>query len=163
LVGSNLPDPEIDVGLLTAIAAAIRDREQIRFDDRDEEHWRQVQPYRLISWQRRWYLVGRTARTDAWSTYRRGWMRLRTRGAPRFTRSTCPGATTPPFVLREVAFAGWRVHTRIRVDAPATEVLARINPAVAVVGERYRRAMAADASAGPGGRPSAVGDGGVPG
>ena len=35
--GSNVPDPEIEVGLLTAIAAAIRDREEIRFDYRDEE------------------------------------------------------------------------------------------------------------------------------
>ncbi len=33
--GSNVPDPEIEVGLLTAIAAAIRDREEIRFDYRD--------------------------------------------------------------------------------------------------------------------------------
>src|SRR6187455_41210 len=82
--GSNVPDPEVEVGLLTAIAAAIRDREEIRFDYRDEEHWRQVQPDRLVSWQRRWYLVGRTARTDAWSTYRLDWMRLRTPGGPRF-------------------------------------------------------------------------------
>ena len=131
--GSNVPDPEIDVGLLTAIAAAIRDRDEIRFDYREEEHWRQVQPYRLVSWQRRWYLVGRTARTNAWSTYRLDWMRLRTPGGPRFTPVDLPGGDYTAFVLREVAFAGWSVHTRIRVNAPAAEVLARINPAVGVV------------------------------
>ena len=91
------------------------------------------QPYRLISWQRRWYLVGRTARTDSWSTYRLDWMRLRTPGGPRFTPVELPGGDYTAFVLREVAFAGWNVHARIRVDAPAAEVLARINPAVGVV------------------------------
>jgi len=37
------------------------------------------------------------------------------------------------FVLREVAFSGWAVHARIVVDAPASDVLARINPTVGVV------------------------------
>ena len=152
--GTNVADPEIAVSLLTAIAAAIRDREEIRFDYRDPNpargttpldprgaptthgrapEWRQVQPYRLVSWQRRWYLVGRTARTDSWSTYRLDWMRLRTPGGPRFTPVELPGGDYTAFVLREVAFAGWTVHARILVDAPAAEVLARINPAVGVV------------------------------
>ncbi|HYI57815.1 MAG TPA: WYL domain-containing protein [Microlunatus sp.] len=131
--GSNVPDPAVEVGLLTAIAAAIRDREEIRFDYRDEEQWRQVQPYRLVSWQRRWYLVGRTARTESWSTFRLDWMRLRTPGGPRFTAGGLPGGDYTAFVLREVAFAGWNVHARIRVDAPAAEVLSRTNPAVGVV------------------------------
>jgi predicted DNA-binding transcriptional regulator YafY len=152
--GSNVPDPEIEVGVLTAIAAAIRDREEIRFDYTDpargttpldprgaptthgrapKPEWRQVEPYRLISWQRRWYLVGRTARTDVWSTYRLDWIRLRTPGGPRFTPVDLPGGDYTAFVLRDVAFKGWSVHTRIRVDAPAHEVLSRINPAVGVV------------------------------
>ncbi|HZA05508.1 MAG TPA: WYL domain-containing protein [Propionibacteriaceae bacterium] len=131
--GSNVPDPQIEAGLLTAIAAAIRDREEIRFDYRDEPQGRQVQPYRLISWQRRWYLVGRTARTDSWSTYRLDWMRLRTPGGPRFAPVELSGGDYTAFVLREVAFAGWNVHARIRVDAPADRVLARINPTVGVV------------------------------
>src|SRR5215213_7594037 len=130
---SNVPDPEIEVGLLTGLAAAIRDHAEVRFDYQDEPSWRQVQPYRLISWQRRWYLVGRTARTDSWSTYRLDWMRLRTPGGPRFTPVELPGGDYTAFVLREVAFAGWNVHARIRVTAPAAEVLARINPAVGVV------------------------------
>jgi predicted DNA-binding transcriptional regulator YafY len=130
--GSNVPDPEIAAGLLTGIAAAIRDLEEIRFDYRDEPG-HQVQPYRLISWQRRWYLVGRTARTDTWSTYRLDWMRLRTPGGPRFTPVDLPGGDYTAFVLREVAFAGWTVHARIRVAAPADRVVAQINPAVGVV------------------------------
>ena len=36
-------------------------------------------------------------------------------------------------MLREAAFAGWELHVRITVHAPAEDVLARINPAVGVV------------------------------
>jgi hypothetical protein len=37
------------------------------------------------------------------------------------------------FVLREIATAGWRVHARVTVLAPAETVIARINPTVGVV------------------------------
>ena len=36
-------------------------------------------------------------------------------------------------MLREAASTGWAVHARIAVDAPADQVLARINPTVGVV------------------------------
>ncbi len=36
-------------------------------------------------------------------------------------------------MLREVASTGWAVHARILVDAPAAEVLRRINATVGVV------------------------------
>jgi predicted DNA-binding transcriptional regulator YafY len=129
--GSNVEDPEVDAGLLTAVAAAIRDGEEIRFDDRDER--RHVEPYRLVSWQRRWYLVGRNPRSHSWSTYRLDWMTLRTPNGRRFRPQPLPGGDYTAFVLREVAFTGWSVHARITVDAPAAEVLARINPTVGVV------------------------------
>jgi hypothetical protein len=60
-------------------------------------------------------------------------MTLRTPGGPRFTPRPLPGQDYTAFVLREVAFSGWNVHARVRVDAPAAEVLARINPTVGVV------------------------------
>jgi hypothetical protein len=60
-------------------------------------------------------------------------MTLRTPGGRRFTPVELPGGDYPAFVLRETAFAGWHVHVRIVVHAPATEVLARINPTVGVV------------------------------
>lgn len=130
--GADVPDPEVEVDLLTGVAAAVRDRAEIRFWYREEEPL-QVEPYRLVSWQRRWYLVGRDARADSWSTYRLDWMRLRTPGGPRFAPVDLPGGDYTAFVLREVAFSGWQVHARIAVDAPAADVLARINPAVGVV------------------------------
>ena len=53
-------------------------------------------------------------------------------GGRRFAPTPFPGDLTE-FVVREVARTGWAVHARIRVHAPAEEVLARINPAVGTV------------------------------
>lgn len=132
---SNVADPEVDAGLLTAVATAIRDTVELRFGYRaeDEAPPRRIEPYRLVNWQRRWYLVGRDPRADSWSSYRLDWMTLRTPGGARFTPRPLPGGDYTAFVLHEVAFTGWNVHARITVDAPAAEVLARINPTVGVV------------------------------
>ena len=132
--GSNVEDPVVDAALLTALAAAIRDHEEVRFDYQGEAPTdrRQVEPYRLVSWQRRWYLVARDAHTDTWAPYRVDWLSLKTPGGRRFRPVPFPGDYTS-FVLREVAFAGWAVHCRVRVDASADEVLARVNPTVGVV------------------------------
>jgi predicted DNA-binding transcriptional regulator YafY len=130
--GTNVPDPEVDATLLMAVAAAIRDHEEIRFAYRDDERY-QVEPYRLVSWQRRWYLVARDGRNDTWSNFRLDWMELRIPGGRRFGPVELPGGDYPAFVLRTTAFAGWQVHVRITVYAPAAEVLSRINPAVGVV------------------------------
>jgi predicted DNA-binding transcriptional regulator YafY len=130
--GTNVPDPEVEATLLMAVAAAIRDHEEIRFAYRDDERY-QVEPYRLVSWQRRWYLVARDGRNDTWSNFRLDWMELRIPGGRRFAPVELPGGDYPAFVLRTTAFAGWQVHVRITVYAPAAEVLSRINPAVGVV------------------------------
>ena len=130
--GTNVPDPEVDATLLMAVAAAIRDHEEIRFAYRNDERY-QVEPYRLVSWQRRWYLVARDGRNDTWSNFRLDWMELRIPGGRRFAPVELPGGDYPAFVLRTTAFAGWQVHVRITVYAPAAEVLSRINPAVGVV------------------------------
>jgi predicted DNA-binding transcriptional regulator YafY len=130
--GTNAPDPGVDAGLLMSIAAAIRDHQEVRLVYRDEERL-QVEPYRLVSWQRRWYLVARDASNSAWSSFRLDWMQLRSPGGRRFSPVGLPGGDYPAFVLRTTAFAGWRVHARITVNASAAEVLSRINPTVGVV------------------------------
>jgi predicted DNA-binding transcriptional regulator YafY len=129
--GSNVDDPVVDPTLLSEVAAAVRDHVELRFDYRGARL--QLEPYRLVSWQRRWFVVARDPREETWAPYRLDWMHLRTPGGRRFTPQPLPGGDYTSFVLREVAFSGWEVHTRIAVDAPAEEVLARINPTVGVV------------------------------
>lgn len=134
---SNVEDPEVDPGVLTEIAAAIRDHRGLRafyrHDDEDERV--EFEPYRMVAWQRRWFVVGRDPSTDTWAPYRADWLTLRLPGGRNFTPAPLPGDLTE-FVVREVARTGWSVHARIVIDAPAEEVLARINPAVGVVEPR---------------------------
>src|SRR5206468_3208587 len=130
--GTNVADPPVDPALLTELAVAVRDGTGIRFVYRDDEHV-EAEPYRLVSWQQRWYVVARERRTRKWRAYRADWMRLKVPGGARFRPDPLPGGDYTAFVLREVAFTGWAVHARIEVDAPAEEVLARINPTVGVV------------------------------
>jgi predicted DNA-binding transcriptional regulator YafY len=130
--GSDAPDPEVDPALLRAVAEAIRDSATLRVGGSDGPT-RLLEPYRLVSWERRWYVVVRDA--GVWSVLRADGLVLRTPGGPRFTPVEPPEDLTD-LVLREVAATGWSVHARIVVAAPASDVLARINPAVGVVEPR---------------------------
>ena len=133
---TNVQAPPVDVALLADLATAIRDREGLRLFYRpgtDVEERVECDPYRLVSWQQRWYVVARRRPTGRWQALRADWMELRTPGAGRFTPDPLDGGDYAAFVLRDVAFSGWNVHCRIAVDAPADEVLRRINPTVGVV------------------------------
>ena len=135
---TNVVAPVVDVALLADLAAAVRDREGLRMryhpgGDAGLEERVEVDPYRLVSWQERWYVVARRRGDGAWHAYRADWLELRTPGAGRFVPDPMEGGDYAAFVLREVAFSGWSVHCRIAVEAPAGEVLRRINPTVGVV------------------------------
>jgi predicted DNA-binding transcriptional regulator YafY len=141
-----VPDPEIDPVVLSTVAACIRDEHYLRFDysvpvgtpvrgqgsGSGSDLPILVEPYRLVSWQRYWYLVARDE-SDAWHTYRVDWMSLRMATGRRFRPRPMPGDDYTDFVLRDVATTGWKVHARITVFAPAQEVLSRIHAAVGVV------------------------------
>ena len=129
--GTDAADPEVDPAVLAAIAAAIRDVEWFRFDDRGAP--RLVEPYRLLSWQRRWYLVGRDPSAGEWGTFRADWIEPRMPTRRRFSPVSVPGGDYTAFAMRSIAMSGWNVHARLRIAAPAVSVLARINPAVGVV------------------------------
>jgi predicted DNA-binding transcriptional regulator YafY len=147
---SNVPDPVVDAAVLATLAACIRDHELVRFEYAAPE-WtdsaprrndasapftdgpRLAEPYRLVSWERHWYLVARGPETGAWNTYRVDWIALGVATGRRFMPSELPGGDYTTFVLRDVASAGWKVHARITIHAPAEAVLSRINPTVGVV------------------------------
>ncbi|MDT4911176.1 MAG: hypothetical protein QOC66_304 [Pseudonocardiales bacterium] len=145
---NNVEDPEVDGALLTRIATAIREHHLFRFDyeapvdppadaipsgTAATSGAKLVEPYRLVSWMRRWYLVGRDPHAGTWATFRVDWINPRMETNRRFVAAPLPGADYTDFVLREVASTGWKVHARITVFAPADEVLARINATVGVV------------------------------
>ena len=129
---TNVDDPPVDPSLLAEMAAAIRDHTGIRFYYGEAEEPVEADPYRLVSWQQRWYVVARR-KGSTWQAFRADWMTLRIPGGARFERQPLDGEDYASFVLHEVASSGWKVHARIDVDAPAAEVLARIHAAVGVV------------------------------
>ncbi|MBT0994144.1 WYL domain-containing protein [Cellulomonas sp. DKR-3] len=131
--GTDAPDPVVDPDALAEVSHAIRDHTELRVEQTGHEHVRRLEPHRLVAWQQRWYIVARDPTTDAWEPVRLDLVRLRHPGGRRFTPRDVPGGDATAFVLREVAAAGWTVHARIQVDAPAQAVLARINSTVGVV------------------------------
>ncbi|MFC7547710.1 helix-turn-helix transcriptional regulator [Plantactinospora sp. GCM10030261] len=142
---TDAPDPQVPADRLRTIAAAIADRELLRFDYAmavAEDHAEPVipvlvEPRRLFHWQRRWYLVARDVDRDDWDAYRVDLMDLRMRTGRRVTEpASVPGGDMVAFLMRTVAITGWTVRARLHVHAPAVDVLDRIHPAVGVVEPR---------------------------
>jgi predicted DNA-binding transcriptional regulator YafY len=128
--------PTVDASELSSLAAACRDRERLRFDYRTHDGAtarREVEPYRLVNWGRRWYLVAwDTGRAD-WRTFRVDRMELKVPTGPRFTARALPAADIAEYVARRVSAAGWSHRARITVFAPAADVIERIDPSVGAV------------------------------
>ncbi|MGR0319675.1 helix-turn-helix transcriptional regulator [Agromyces sp. ZXT2-3] len=130
---TDAPDPEVDPDVLRAIATAIRSVEWLRFDYDGAP--RLVEPYRLLAWLRRWYLVARDPESGEWDVFRADRMRPRMPTRRRFEPRLVPGGDYTAFTMRQVAVSGWNVHARLRVAAAASAVLDRIHPAVGIVEE----------------------------
>jgi predicted DNA-binding transcriptional regulator YafY len=128
---TDAPDPEVDPEVLRAIATAIRAVEWFRFEYDDSP--RLVEPYRVLAWQRRWYLVGRDPDSGQWDVYRVDRIRSRMRTRRAFTPRLVPGGDYAAFAMRRVSASGWNVHARLRIPSPASAVMDRINPAVGAV------------------------------
>jgi predicted DNA-binding transcriptional regulator YafY len=122
--------PSVDPDALVTIAAASRNTERIRFDY--EAHSgsitrRDVQPYRLVAVESRWYLFAWDLDRDAWRTFRVDRMNLRTPVGPRFAPKPLP----PDDVIAQhvsvgIGRATWRYRARVIVHAPADHVHQRI-------------------------------------
>lgn len=129
--GTDAADPDVDPAVLRAVAAAVQRRHWLRFSYNGSPAL--AEPYRLLAWQRRWYLVGRDPQQDTWRTFRVDWLVLDHPTGRRFEPQPVPGGDWTAFMMRDVASSGWAVHARLRMAANAADVLARINPAVGVV------------------------------
>jgi predicted DNA-binding transcriptional regulator YafY len=119
--------PTVDVEALTAIAAACRARERLRFEYQGydgTESVRVTEPHELVIWGRRWYLVAWDVERADWRTFRVDRMRPRTPTGPRFAARELPGADPAEFVSRAVA-QRWPYQAVIRLAASAESAAAR--------------------------------------
>src|SRR5689334_1892821 len=84
----DAPAPAIDPAELTTLATACRDNMRLRFEYRSHDGTttdRSVEPHRLVSWGRKWYLVAWDTSREDWRTFRVDRIMTRTPTGPRFT------------------------------------------------------------------------------
>ena len=94
-------DAVVDPEALSVLAAACRDREDVRFDyqRRDgEDSRRLVEPHQLVTAGRRWYLVAWDQRRRDWRTFRLDRLREPRLAGVRFTPREIPGGDAASFV-----------------------------------------------------------------
>jgi predicted DNA-binding transcriptional regulator YafY len=129
--------PAVESGTLTAIAAAIRDSERLRFDYRGgrdaKAGVRAAEPHRLVFTGRRWYLLAWDCDRDDWRTFRVDRIRPRTPNGPRFTPREPPGGDAAAHVVRGAGSTAWRHQARVRFHAPASALAERLTPAAGLL------------------------------
>jgi predicted DNA-binding transcriptional regulator YafY len=136
LVPRDEREPTIDSEVLTLIAAACRDHVILRFAYQDREHAasrRAVEPYRLVNWGRRWYLVAWDIDRRDWRTFRVDRLEPRLPLGQRFTPRPLPDEDVAAYVAGNVAASRWRIQARVIVQAPADEISERIGRWVGAV------------------------------
>jgi predicted DNA-binding transcriptional regulator YafY len=121
--------PQVEGALLALIAATARDREIMRFrysDHSGSGTERRVEPYRLVSWGRRWYLVAFDLERADWRTFRVDRVTEPRPVGHRFTLRPLPAADIAAYVAAKTRQVQMKVRGRVIVHAPAGEVAARL-------------------------------------
>ena len=121
--------PSVDPETLLAIANACRDHQRLRFDYASHlgtESRRVVEPYRIVSSGRRWYLLAHDVDHGDWRTFRVDRLRLRLPAGPRFVPRDVPDAEVRERVSGALATATWAYRALVTVSAPADVVAARL-------------------------------------
>jgi predicted DNA-binding transcriptional regulator YafY len=127
--------PTVDADTLTAIAAACRDHERLRFDYQTHDGVaavRVTEPHRLVNSGRRWYLLAFDLDRRDWRTFRVDRMSLRRPAGPRFTPREMSEDEASERLSRGLAAATWRYRARVTVHAPAAQIRSRLPAAITV-------------------------------
>jgi predicted DNA-binding transcriptional regulator YafY len=125
------PGVEIDAELLVTLARACRDAVRVRFRyaGRDgEERERTVEPVRMVTTGRRWYLMARDVDRDDWRTFRLDRMREVVATTWRFRAREHPDPVA--YVQRSVTEAPYRYLARVRMHAWPDRVRELVPPQV---------------------------------
>ncbi|MEU7159008.1 helix-turn-helix transcriptional regulator [Streptomyces chrestomyceticus] len=127
--------PTVDPAHLTALAAAVANRERLRFTYRAGDGVRSkrlVEPHRLVSAGRRWYLVAYDNEREDWRIFR----------VDRLSEPYPTGVRTPPRELPAQDAAAF-VTERMQGLAPGCAAVVTVQASAAEVCKRLGRAVAA--------------------
>ncbi|MFJ9844503.1 helix-turn-helix transcriptional regulator [Kitasatospora sp. NPDC101155] len=140
----------VDPDVLTVVALACRDGERLRFSytaasaSRTERH---VEPHRLVSLDRRWYLVAYDLDRAAWRSFRLDRLTTPQGSGARFAQRPLPAADAAEFVRAGRSGMPRPHRVEALVEAPAERVRAHVGRwgEVEEAGaERCRLVMTAD-------------------
>ena len=112
--------PQVDAGVLTTLAQGCRDDEVVTFGytARDAEPTsRRVEPHRLVSLGRRWYLVGYDRDRHDWRSFRVDRVTAASLSGQRFRPRELPAADAVEFVQAGMRRMPQRYAVRVRVAA----------------------------------------------
>ncbi|MGQ0680515.1 MAG: helix-turn-helix transcriptional regulator [Actinomycetota bacterium] len=139
------PGPLVDPDALVVIAQACRDFERLRFDYKSKEGvqtQRLVEPHRLVSAGRRWYLVAWDVDRQDWRTFRVDRLaKCRVEGI-HFHPRELPAEDAAAYVAGAIASTFARYKAVVLFHAPASRVAEHLRPHdadVQIVDERSCR------------------------
>jgi predicted DNA-binding transcriptional regulator YafY len=143
--------PTVDSGVLTTVAQSCRDEERLRFSyaardgERTERH---VEPHRLVSLGRRWYLVAYDLTRHDWRSFRLDRLTAPAGTGERFRPRTLPAEDPVAFVRAGIDNIPGPYTVEAVVHAPAERIRAKIGQWATVEdagGARCRVRMTVDA------------------
>ncbi len=118
-------DDAIDPEALSVLAAACRDREEVRFDYRrsdGEDSRRLVEPHQLVTAGRRWYLVAWDLRRNDWRTFRLDRLSGPRLAGKRFTPREIPGGDAASFVAASLGSTLRHEEATLAIGAALAEL-----------------------------------------
>ncbi|MGA8113530.1 MAG: YafY family protein [Actinocatenispora sp.] len=121
--------PSIDAGLLTTVAQACRDEERMRFRytaRAGAETERHVEPHRLVSLGRRWYLVAFDLGRHDWRSFRLDRLSEPDSTGARFRPRELPAEDAAAFVRAGIDSASATYSIEALIHAPAETVRAAV-------------------------------------
>jgi len=128
-VSARRRGPQLDGRLLAMIAGTARDREIMRFQYSDyagSATERRVEPYRLVNWGRRWYLVAFDLERNDWRTFRVDRITEPRSVGHRFTLRELPAEDIAAYVAAKTRQVQMKVRGRVIVHAAAERVESRM-------------------------------------
>jgi predicted DNA-binding transcriptional regulator YafY len=126
-VPAPMRGPSVDAGILTTLAQGCRDDETVRFAYTArgaEETQRHVEPHRLVSLGRRWYLVAYDRDRQGWRSFRVDRVREAELSGVRYRPRELPAEDALAFVQEGIAARPMKYAVRVRFAA-ASEVVSR--------------------------------------
>ncbi len=123
--------PSVDAEMLSAITAACRDCQSLRFRYRSRDgslSERHVEPHRLVHTGRRWYLAAWDADRQDWRTFRIDRLEPKLRTASRFTPRDPPEGDFAAYVSKSVVYKSDLYRAKVVLRTSIATAAERLPP-----------------------------------